>query len=338
MTSTGRLREDHQVIGRLLEGIEAAAGDVDAGGSQPLVDALRIVDGFVERYHHAKEELGLFPLLETRGLPVDVPLARVRSEHEDARRLLRALCDVAARVGREPGSAEVLRGLIGAYVALMRQHMAKEDALLFPYAERVLSREDDLRVQEVFARLEPRDASERSDEVLQEVAAALERMAARRPRRAPSPPPGPAVAADVMRANVPAVRPDDSLARAAELMESLGVRELPVVDQGLVGILAAHDLRPHFGHYEWTRVRAAMTADPVTVGPDAPLVAVARLLLAHGFNAVPVAANGRLLGMVGRGDLVRVVAGARTIAPAISPPRRARRRPAAGSGGRAQDR
>jgi CBS domain-containing protein len=93
-------------------------------------------------------------------------------------------------------------------------------------------------------------------------------------------------------------------------MESLGARELGVVEGGvLTGILTRTDMEPHRGHWEWTPVRTAMTPDPVHVAADAPIGAVAALLLEHGFNSVPVVAEGRLLGIARRADLLRVLAG-----------------------------
>ncbi len=117
------------------------------------------------------------------------------------------------------------------------------------------------------------------------------------------------LARHVVRPRRVALAPGDSLARAADLMESLGARELPVVDgSDLVGILTQSDLQPHRGHYEWTTVRAAMTPDPVTVEPETPVRAVARLLLARSFNSVPVTTGRVLLGMIGRSDLLRLLA------------------------------
>jgi len=112
------------------------------------------------------------------------------------------------------------------------------------------------------------------------------------------------------KVDVPALRPDMSLTYAAEVMEPLGVRELPVVEHGMLfGILAERDLRPHLGHHEWTAVRTAMTPDPIVVSPNTPVSAVARLLVRHGFNGVPVVHDGKLLGMVARVDLLRLLAG-----------------------------
>jgi CBS domain-containing protein len=115
-------------------------------------------------------------------------------------------------------------------------------------------------------------------------------------------------ARDVMRQSVPTVAPTDSLARAAEMMDDFGVRELPVVDGGaVVGILTRSDLDPHVGHFEWTPVRVAMSGCPRTVSVDAPIGDVVRALLDGDFNAIPVVAGDRLGGMIARRDLLRLL-------------------------------
>ena len=56
--------------------------------------------------------------------------------------------------------------------------------------------------------------------------------------------------------------------------------------------------------------RDLMTPDVVTVPPDSPVIAVARLLSERGISAVPVLdARGRLLGIVTEADLIRRLAG-----------------------------
>jgi CBS domain-containing protein len=111
-----------------------------------------------------------------------------------------------------------------------------------------------------------------------------------------------------MRAPVAQVTPGDPLARAAELMRSFGVREVPVVENGaLVGIVARSDLQPYTGYLELTPVRVAMTCSPRTVGPDDSLDAVAQALATSGFNALPVVVDGTVAGMINRQDLLRAL-------------------------------
>jgi CBS domain-containing protein len=105
------------------------------------------------------------------------------------------------------------------------------------------------------------------------------------------------------------VGPVDTLARAASLMESVGIRELPVLKgRTLIGILTRSDMEPYRGHFEWTTVASAMTPGPITVGPEAPLDDVMGLLVEHGFNGVPVTAGEELLGMIARTDILRALA------------------------------
>lgn len=114
----------------------------------------------------------------------------------------------------------------------------------------------------------------------------------------------------VMRGVEGRVAPSDTLARAAERMAALAVRELPVLEDGhLVGIIAQSDLLPYRGHFEWTAVRAAMSHDLVTVGPETSIPAVAALLVERGINTVPVVSGERLVGMVGRTEVLRSLAG-----------------------------
>jgi IMP dehydrogenase len=117
-----------------------------------------------------------------------------------------------------------------------------------------------------------------------------------------------------MRTGVPAVQPDDSLARVLVLMESVGVRELPVVAAGrVIGIVTRGDLEPYVGHFEWTTVRPAMSRNPLTATPDTAVAVVAQMLFERGYNALPVVdGQGALLGMVSRRDLLQLLAGGRS--------------------------
>jgi CBS domain-containing protein len=57
---------------------------------------------------------------------------------------------------------------------------------------------------------------------------------------------------------------------------------------------------------EIMKAKDVMTTNVVTVGPEMAVDEVAKKLLAHGISGVPVvAADGRILGMVSEGDLVR---------------------------------
>jgi CBS domain-containing protein len=54
-------------------------------------------------------------------------------------------------------------------------------------------------------------------------------------------------------------------------------------------------------------VEDAMSADPVTCGPDDTIETVATLMHDHDISRVPVVEDGRLVGIVARGDILRAI-------------------------------
>src|SRR5262249_23770406 len=154
--------------------------------------------------------------------------------------------------------------------ALLRRHIRSEDGNLLPLVERLLSPEDDAAVERAFQQIEERALGSAGSQALVALAGAVvhasDALATERPVGG-----GHLVAREIMRPKPGTIAPEESLARAAELMESFRTRELPVVTgRILVGILTRTDMEPYRGHYEWTAVRAAMTRDPVSVAPDTP--------------------------------------------------------------------
>ena len=131
--------------------------------------------------------------------------------------------------------------------------------------------------------------------------------------------------AEVMTADPVTVMPDDSLRLARDRMAEGNFRRLPVVQAGrLVGIVSYRDLRravnsPFVLRERWyddlildqVKVWGAMTANPITVGADAPLAVAARLMRDHKIGGLPVVATEhpqgeeRLVGIVTETDLLQ---------------------------------
>lgn len=145
---------------------------------------------------------------------------------------------------------------------------------------------------------------------------------------------------EIMTRDVIAVAPGTTIHRAAGLLADHGISGLPVVDdQGaVVGILSEGDLivrqrprpRPSFWRLFFqdgerlareyqkaagTTVAEVMTTTVISIRPDAPLEAAAALLDGHKVRRLPVMDDGRLVGIVSRGDLVKALATATPAAP-----------------------
>ena len=122
------------------------------------------------------------------------------------------------------------------------------------------------------------------------------------------------------------VSPEDTVETAVQCLRQRGVRHLLVLDQGeLVGILSDRDIKRALqpeqtkkkkvlglgGLYfllEPILVREIMTKDPLTIDPGTTAQEAAAIMIKNKFGALPVAKNGRLLGILTETDLLRTIA------------------------------
>ncbi len=146
MKATDVLRSEHEVILDVLAAVESLCRQtrgkaLDRRAAGEALDFLRC---FGDRCHHGKEEQHLFPALAARGLPSHVgPLAVMGSEHEQGRALLTKMSEALAEAEQSKDGAEARFATAGeAYVALMRSHIQKENGVLFPMGDGMLSEQD----------------------------------------------------------------------------------------------------------------------------------------------------------------------------------------------------
>ena len=142
---------------------------------------------------------------------------------------------------------------------------------------------------------------------------------------------------DIMTREVITVGPDTEVFKAAQLLLEKQINGLPVVDDAgrVVGILCQSDLVAQqkkiplpslFTLLEGfiplssmkrldkevekiaaVKVSQAMTPDPVTVDPQTGIEAVAALMADNKFHTLPVVEEGRLVGIVGKQDVLKTL-------------------------------
>jgi len=143
MQATEILSSEHRVIERVITALETAAGRLDAGQTvRPgfFLDAADFIKGFADGCHHRKEEGVLFKAMSARGVPVQGgPIGVMLYEHEQGRAFTRGMRAAAERMqaGEADARADLLANVTG-YAQLLRQHIQKEDHVLFPLADRVI--------------------------------------------------------------------------------------------------------------------------------------------------------------------------------------------------------
>lgn len=165
MTPTEILKNEHEIILLVLGAAEGEAeairktGRMDAERVRKMVEFFR---RFSDAGHHAKEEKTLFPTLEARGMPREGgPIGVMLAEHDEGRRLVSAVA--AALDGADRGDASAPAAAaesLAAFVALLREHIEKENHCLFPMADQALTAEDQAALSAAFDRIEREGAGE----------------------------------------------------------------------------------------------------------------------------------------------------------------------------------
>jgi hemerythrin-like domain-containing protein len=182
MKATKILMDEHRVIERVLDALEATADRLDQGETiDPafFLDAAEFIRGFADGCHHHKEEGVLFVAMNAAGMPTEAgPIGVMLAEHEQARALTRALREGAARMksGDRAAAAQVLNAARG-YVRLLRQHIQKEDRILFPMADQIIPTAQHARVEEEFDRVEREESGADAHTKYHALAEQLERVA-----------------------------------------------------------------------------------------------------------------------------------------------------------------
>jgi CBS domain-containing protein len=131
------------------------------------------------------------------------------------------------------------------------------------------------------------------------------------------------LAQDIMTENVVTIHADMLISQAAHLMLRDRVMSFPVVrgDNELMGIISITDLfklldaaqahrrdfRQYVGEFKNLRVAEVMTPEVVTITPETALTTIVRMLIDQHIHTFPVVQEGKLVGIVGRHDILNAV-------------------------------
>lgn len=145
-------------------------------------------------------------------------------------------------------------------------------------------------------------------------------------------------ARDIMTREVVTIRRDASVEELAKLLEEHRISGVPVLDQtgALVGVVTQSDLVQRSRDLELppalnildfhlflempshfkkrlekllgNKVEDVMAADPVSIAPDTPVNEIASLMADKTVHTLPVLEKGKLVGIVGKLDLIRGIA------------------------------
>jgi hemerythrin-like domain-containing protein len=152
------LKDEHALILEALDAIERKVSALEAGAAPDRAyfeKAVQFLRTFADQCHHGKEENLLFKTMVDRGFPRQAgPIAVMLYEHETGRSLIRGIAEGAAALGTDPGAAKRIIENGRGYIGLLRAHINKENNILFPMADNVLTPEDQEHLGKKFERFE----------------------------------------------------------------------------------------------------------------------------------------------------------------------------------------
>jgi len=165
MKATDYLMKEHRLIERAITVLETGTAQLEMGKAvrpELFLEVADFVRDFADGCHHKKEENILFVSMVKNGIPVQGgPIGVMLSEHEQGRIYNRGIQSGVEKLqaGDPSGREEILQNGRG-YAALLRQHIAKEDAVLFPIADRVIPLPEQEQMWQDFDRAEREEIGE----------------------------------------------------------------------------------------------------------------------------------------------------------------------------------
>ena len=180
MLASENLKDEHRVILRMIKILLVASDKLGKGESvspEVFAKAVDFVRVFADRCHHGKEEGELFPLLEQRGiLKHRGPIAVMLLEHERGRLFITGLSEAVDKYekGDVKAKAAIVENARG-YASLLDQHIYKEDNILYPMGDKVLSDVDNRELLEKFEEIEKNIIGEGRHEYYLHVIAEIEK-------------------------------------------------------------------------------------------------------------------------------------------------------------------
>lgn len=165
MTPTELLKHEHKIILIILSAAEKIIKTIQTTIETKINEIKKLLDfftNFVDRCHHTKEERLLFTKMNERGIPKYSGLIPVMlKEHEYGREKLNVVS--LALPLYEKGDLSAKRDIVynlEEYIKTLKNHIDKEDNILYPLADSVFTNEDRKFLQDAFDKIEKEEIGE----------------------------------------------------------------------------------------------------------------------------------------------------------------------------------
>ncbi len=138
-----KLVEEHRTILAVLNSFTSFAEVIrknESCDNKKLGNYVRFIQQYADKYHHAKEEDILFEAMVEHGFSKQIgPVAMMLHEHVEGRKYVKFLHEASLeqRELTAPERQAVVNAICG-YAELLRNHIYKEDNILYPMASQQL--------------------------------------------------------------------------------------------------------------------------------------------------------------------------------------------------------
>jgi len=145
------LKKEHEAILftlQILDRIVTLIGKREAVSKKDMSDLINFLKEFADKCHHGKEEGILFPAMVNAGVAEKGgPIGVMLSEHIAGRKLISNMATaILDNVGYDSFAKSAEE-----YTGLLKNHIQKENNVLFPMAEKVLS---ETKLEKIYAGFE----------------------------------------------------------------------------------------------------------------------------------------------------------------------------------------
>ncbi len=164
MKPTEILKNEHRVIERMLSVLENLYKRAESGERINIEHAEKMIEFFklfADKCHHGKEENMLFPEMEKAGVPKEGgPIGVMLFEHTQGRNFIKGMAEAVEEIKK--GKDEKFKFIENAkgYINLLKDHIYKEDNILFNMADMHLSHEVQSGLLEKFEKFEKEEIGE----------------------------------------------------------------------------------------------------------------------------------------------------------------------------------
>jgi len=148
------LMNDHSIIEKALILLEKEAERGEKLNATTVKTLLDFLWSYGEQCHNQKEEKVYFPLLLRKGLPPQGPIGVMLQEHEMERNYIDKLIEfttIREETGKMP---EGFNSMLAEYSELTKNHIWKENDILYPMGKRLITSSDEQMLVNEFLNIE----------------------------------------------------------------------------------------------------------------------------------------------------------------------------------------